>query len=121
MPSTSNTSATHRLRCSFLRCGSRSMQIAKNQHRAVSSRSSTTYRGPAQLKNTSEKRSMAIFFCRAPRSAAWLTRFSAKKRNTNSRLENTISSSQKSKKNAKKVPIPGAKNSVGNRNPLYLV
>ena len=27
----------------------------------------------------------------------------------------------KEQKNAKKVPIPGAKNSVGNRNPLYLV
>ena len=95
IPSTSSTSATHSVRCSFLRFGSRSMRMAKNQHRAVSSRSSITYRGPAQLKNTIEKMSMAIFFFRTPRSAACETRFSARKRNTNSRLENTISSSPK--------------------------
>ena len=37
-----------------------------------------------------EKMSMAIFFCRTPRSTACETRLSAKNRNTNSRLENTI-------------------------------
>ena len=89
-PRTASTSATHRVRCSFLRPGCFSIRRAKNQHRAVSSKSSTTYRGPAQLKNTIEKMSMAIFFCRTPRSAACETRLSAKNRNTNSRLENTI-------------------------------